>query len=290
MYNLSKIILGTAQFGLDYGINNFSGKISKEEIFQILDFAYENGLNTIDTAPSYGNSECLIGDYLEHNPKKKFKIITKISNSNISLEEQLITSLNKLKIDKVDVLLFHSVDLFVKFNRKLTPFIKEFKGKYFNELGVSFYYNDRVKSIIEDSRLDRIQLPFNLLDNSSLRKEIVLRLKSNRRKVDARSIFLQGLFFKPLEKLSSYFKFINSELTLLNNLSHEFQVSMECMALNYVLGKQFLDHAVIGVDSLKQLRCNIKNTNMSLPNELITIIDSIRVKTPEYLNPIIWPK
>ena len=60
--------------------------------------------------------------------------------------------------------------------------------------------------------------------------------------------------------------------------------------MNYVLGKQFLDHVIIGVDSLKQLRCNIKNTNISLPNELITIIDSIRVKKPEYLNPIIWPK
>jgi aryl-alcohol dehydrogenase-like predicted oxidoreductase len=290
MFDFSKIILGTAQFGLDYGINNFSGKISEKEIFQILDFAYQNGLNTLDTAPSYGNSEYSIGEYLKFNPKKKFKIITKISSANISLEEQLIGSLKNLKIEKVDVLLFHSLDLYIKFFRKLPHFIKEFKGKCFDELGVSIYYDDKIELIIEDSRLDRIQLPFNLLDNSLLRKEVVLKLKSKRKKVDARSIFLQGLFFKPLEKLSTYFKFINDELTHLHNLSNEFEISIESMALNYVLSQQFLDHTIIGVDSLKQLRCNIINTNKRMPSELINRIDSICVKNPEYLNPIIWPK
>ena len=79
-------------------------------------------------------------------------------------------------------------------------------------------------------------------------------------------------------------------MTHLHNLSNEFEISIESMALNYVLSQQFLDHTIIGVDSLKQLRCNIINTNKRMPSELINRIDSICVKNPEYLNPIIWPK
>ena len=73
----NKIILGTAQFGLNYGINNFNGKIPDKEIFKILDFAYASGIKTLDTAPSYGNSETLIGEYLKSRRSKIFNVNTK---------------------------------------------------------------------------------------------------------------------------------------------------------------------------------------------------------------------
>ena len=79
MPDFSKIILGTAQFGLAYGINNANGKIPENEIFKILDFAYQNKITILDTASSYGNSEKQIGKYLKKNPEKSFKIIIKIS-------------------------------------------------------------------------------------------------------------------------------------------------------------------------------------------------------------------
>ena len=67
---LNKLVLGTAQFGLDYGINNFSGKVKLNEVYKILDFAYENNILTLDTAASYGNAELLIGNYFEENPER----------------------------------------------------------------------------------------------------------------------------------------------------------------------------------------------------------------------------
>ena len=74
---MSKIILGTVQFGLNYGINNTRGKVPVQEVHRILDYAYSKGIMTLDTAAGYGDSEEIIGDYLVSNSDKKFEIITK---------------------------------------------------------------------------------------------------------------------------------------------------------------------------------------------------------------------
>ena len=79
-----KLVLGTTQFGLSHGINNKVGQVSNNEVVRILDYAYSGkGLDVLDTAPVYGNSEKLIGDYFKKKKKIKIrnlKIITKISS------------------------------------------------------------------------------------------------------------------------------------------------------------------------------------------------------------------
>ena len=42
---MSKISIGTVQFGLDYGINNNSGKQNHNEVKSIFDYAYNNNIN-----------------------------------------------------------------------------------------------------------------------------------------------------------------------------------------------------------------------------------------------------
>ena len=52
-----KIVLGTAQFGLDYGITNVKGKVEFEEVLAIKEYAIKNDITIVDTAQNYGNSE-----------------------------------------------------------------------------------------------------------------------------------------------------------------------------------------------------------------------------------------
>ena len=80
-----KLILGTAQFGLDYGIHNQTGKLPSKEIFKVLDYAYANGIETLDTAEVYGNAIEIISSYHE-SCKNRFKILNKFKyQSGISL-------------------------------------------------------------------------------------------------------------------------------------------------------------------------------------------------------------
>ena len=192
----SKIILGTAQFGMDYGINNTSGKISKLKAFDILNYAFLNGIKELDTASSYGVSEKVIGEYLNSHPKNRFIITTKISEFKISLENQVYNSLENLKIEKIDKLLFHSYDLYKYFEKEVKDFHQKFKGVLFDDLGVSIYTNGEIENLINDPFINRIQSPFNILDNYNKRGTYFEMLYLRGKKVDVRSVFLQGIFFK----------------------------------------------------------------------------------------------
>ena len=95
-----KLALGTVQFGLDYGIANKSGKILKEDAFKILEYAHNAGIDTLDTAGSYGDSEKIIGDFIA-DTAKKFNVISKMpaltGKEAFNINEDCQRTLKKLK-------------------------------------------------------------------------------------------------------------------------------------------------------------------------------------------------
>lgn len=70
---VGRIALGTAQFGLDYGISNLGGQTSHSELQAILELASESGIDCLDTAIGYGNSE----ENLGRAGVDSFKVVTK---------------------------------------------------------------------------------------------------------------------------------------------------------------------------------------------------------------------
>ena len=111
----SKLILGTVQFGLKYGINNTIGKLKKDEVLSLLKVAYSSGIRTLDTAEAYGNAHQLIGNY--HNTQKII-VNSKLSlNFHIMIKHDLIKSkvleyLDVMNVNTLDVMMFHSFDSF----------------------------------------------------------------------------------------------------------------------------------------------------------------------------------
>ena len=51
-----KIIMGGAQFGMNYGIANKNGEISFKNLNKILNYAIKRKVHIIDTATSYKSS------------------------------------------------------------------------------------------------------------------------------------------------------------------------------------------------------------------------------------------
>jgi len=287
MHN-AKIILGTAQFGMDYGINNKNGKISKLNIFEILDYAFSIGINELDTASSYGDSENVIGEYLNYYPNKRFIITTKVNDLKISLEKQVYNSLENLKIKKIDKLFFHSYDIYRHFENEIKDFYQKYKGLLFDELGVSIYTNYEIENLLNDPFIDRIQLPFNLFDNFNKRGIYLEKLHLNNKKIDARSIFLQGLFFRNTFDLPNNLIPLKKDLKGLKKLSEEYRIGFNSIAIGYVNSFKIFDKILIGVDSLEQLQKNLKCFSNKLPKKLIKKLNSIEIKNEELLNPSKW--
>ena len=279
-----KLILGTVQFGLNYGINNTQGKPEKENVFQILSYAHEIGIRYLDTAELYGNAHDLIGEFHKLNPSKKFEIITKFPHQfDNSLGEKINTYLSQLAVNHLHAILFHSFDSYVKHRSELNGKINKV-----TKIGVSVYTNAQMEEVLNDANIDIIQLPFNLFDNIHLRGELLIKAKEKNKIIHTRSAFLQGLFFMKKDNSNKIRVKLEKELDLISDISLKYSISIGSLALNYCLRQPQIDGVLIGVDSLAQLKENIKYAEMNVSDEYMKEINAIKIDDIELLNPSLW--
>ncbi len=195
-----KIVLGTVQLGIDYGINNKAGKPSKQLAYTILETAWEKGISILDTADAYGDAQTLIGEYHKLN-NTVFEVNSKFKGNAINISSQLERTLNELRIDSLNCYFYHDFNDFVNKPNLIQELIalKE-KGK-FKQIGLSVYENSELELAISNPHIDFIQLPFNLFDNINERGILLQEAKKQQKIIQVRSIYLQGLFFKEPQAL-----------------------------------------------------------------------------------------
>jgi uncharacterized protein len=285
--NNSKIILGTVQFGLDYGINNVTGKPSIEQVFNILEFAASQGVEILDTADAYGNANELLGDFNRSHPGL-FSVNTKFKDNQEPLAKQLSRSLKLLNLNTVNTYFFHSFSDFINHSDLMNELIYLKKNNQINKIGVSVYDNYEFQKVINSPEIDVIQFPFNLLDNLYQRGEMMKLAKKRGKELQVRSLFLQGLFFKSPEKIPSKLSPLNPYLKRINDLSSENNLSIEKLAILYALQQPEIDNILLGVDNLEQLKNNLNIGQESLAKETTEIIDKIAVQETELLYPKNW--
>ena len=284
---LNKIILGTVQLGNLYGINNTTGKPSEVEAFGILDYCFDSGIQFLDTAEAYGDSQSIIGKYLRKNPKKTFQILTKFKGDSSSILDQLQKTLLDLNVTKVHTYSYHRFsDLN---NEAIKKELLEIKSKgLISNIGVSIYTNEELAQAIDLDFINTIQIPFNLLDNWKQRGELILRAKSKGKNIHARSIFLQGLFYKNPDQLPASLIELAPVLCKLRELAKSYQLSINQLALGYALHFQEIDQLLIGVETKKQFQQNLEALNCRLDQELIDQIFQLQIKNPSCLDPRSW--
>ncbi|WP_426668539.1 aldo/keto reductase [Mucilaginibacter sp. McL0603] len=287
---ISKLILGTVQFGVPYGINNPNGKPSKDKVNEILRAAYKAGVRLLDTAEVYGNAHEIIGHFHQTYPDNIFGVITKMPTKSIpeNIDDKLQQYLDELHIDRLHTLMFHSFAGYDK-NKAIIPIIKKLKQqnkvKY---LGVSIYNNDEFKKVIRDESIDVIQLPFNVLDNSNFRGELIEQAKELNKIIHTRSVFLQGLFFKDIFDQNPVVMALYDQLKQIRDIAGEYKISVGTLALSYCLSQHNIDNVLIGVDSIDQLTNNLIAQNYKLCDEAINKIDEIKTHNVSFLNPSLW--
>lgn len=253
-----KIALGTAQFGLDYGINNKRGKIPPEEVFKILEEAGESGIDTLDTAYAYGDSEKIIGEYLKKK-KSHFKVISKLPPCDIEQAAKFFTiSLEHLKTDKLYGYLLHEFETYPEIIEKLKVLEKFKKSDKVSKIGFSLYYPEQLKSLISNNiHFDIIQIPYNIFDQRFL--PFFPLLKKRHIEVHIRSVFLQGLILKSPQEINNQFIKIKDKLSAIHSLSQESNIPISALCLNFAVTNKFIDKVIIGIDNIEHLRINIKS-------------------------------
>jgi aryl-alcohol dehydrogenase-like predicted oxidoreductase len=287
---MSKIILGTVQMGLNYGINNTVGKIPDTACFEILNHAHDSGINTLDTAEVYGDAHELIGQFHTQFPQKKFKIITKLSSelAGLDIEDKVGGYLNQMHVEYIDVLMFHNFDSFFRNSKHLDSLIDLKSSGVINNIGVSVYTNEQLEFLLDKALIDVVQFPFNLLDNNFFRGKIIDSLKERGKVVHTRSVFLQGLFFKKLTNQSEIVKKVYNELLALHHLLEILNCTMEELALSYCLSQKNIDNVVLGIDSLSQLKSNLSASTYCINDDVHHKIEQLRVSDKNLLNPSLW--
>jgi aryl-alcohol dehydrogenase-like predicted oxidoreductase len=248
-----KMVLGTAQFVIDYGIANLSGKPSEKEVFKILDLVWENGVRSFDTAPSY-SSEVILGEFISTNGlQNEVKVLTKIpSLTNQQDFEKAIKTSIKSSLEKlgcpIEVLFFHNPEdsgLLLRNQLFFEYLLNEFPV---STLGVSVYVPQEVDELLDSPFELAFQFPFNVLDR---RFEKVNMPHVNRY---ARSIFLQGLLASPNGLRAD----APTELLNLQNKYHEKLDSRDIdpvdLAISFVANNNVVDYFLVGVDSTEQIQ------------------------------------
>lgn len=254
-----KLALGSAQWGMDYGVSNSTGRTNDPEISRILRAARESGIDLIDTAALYGGAEQALGK----QSLDGFKIVTKtpkFAKSQVTVDdakyllETFQRSLDFLRVDSVSGLMIHHADdLLVPGGEYLIEALSLLKNRgVAQRIGVSIYNSLKLEQLCDSLQPDIVQLPLNVIDQRLLKDGSLAYLHGKGIEVHVRSAFLQGLLLMPMSKVPGYFT------PWLGTLQawHEACISQGFTELQAAVGflanLDSVDYLVLGVESLIQ--------------------------------------
>lgn len=285
---MNKLALGTAQFGMNYGINNKTGKIPPADVLKILRKAISSGIDTVDTACSYGDSENRIGDFIKSN-NAEFRIVSKLPACGADEVEKIVKrSLKNLNVSKIYGYLVHDYNSYLN-DSGIWSELKRLQGKgMIDKVGFSVYLPSELETLLgDDLEIDIMQMPFSIFDCRFF--SYLTDLKELDIEVHARSLFLQGLVFKDAADLDPYFGKISDKFTMLGRLVSESNISKVSLCLNFVIANKLIDKAVIGLDSLNNLEELIQAAGaVCLTEKLLSDIDGLAIDDEDMLVPYNW--
>ena len=284
---MNRIVLGGAQLGLPYGILNGGETLSSEEVARILDSAVDHGIDSIDTAIAYGQSESVIGETAQN----RFNIISKlpplpseVSNVSEWVHTQVDGSLARLNCKSLDALLLHRPqDLVEQHGAELYAAINSLKiKKIIQRFGISIYAPDELDGIIGKFDIDVVQAPLNVFDRRIL--GVIDQLTARNIEVHVRSVFLQGVLIASPKDRPQRFQPWSEHFAQFDTWVHSTGLSAMACCLGFALQQPGVAKLVIGTTSAESL-AEIMN---SVPNMYLEVPADLRSSSEQLIDPRIW--
>jgi len=285
-----KLALGTVQFGLDYGVANAEGQVAIEDAAEIIDHSRKCGIDTLDTAIGYGDSEERLGKIGIDG----FRVITKLpglSKHDVDIEKWIIGhiegSLARLKVETINgVMLHRPTDLLGDNGKKLWDGLKKLKANgCVEKIGYSIYEPGELDLLWKDYQPDIIQAPYNILDQRLKVSGWLKLLHDLGVEVHVRSVFLQGLLLMPKERRPIKFQRWQGLWDVWEHWLESEQLDPVDVCLKSIASEPMIDYAVVGVDSKTHLKQIVKKMNN--PAEIDVPVD-LNTTDECLVNPALW--
>jgi len=263
--SVSRLGVGTASFGFDYGIANKTGKVPRDEIFKILAYCKKAGINLLDTAYAYGDSENTIGEWMQKEASV-FRIVSKTPSPDKFDDNDIVAffqqSLKRLQIKNIYGYLIHKFEDLL-YHREIWNVLEVLKQKHFvQKIGCSLYKPQELQKLFDEKlAIDIVQIPYSVFDRRF--ESFLPILKEKKVEVHVRSVFLQGLvFLDPDKDLRGNLVKAKSHIEALQESAINTAVPIEALCLNFVLLNPYVDIAILGINNVGQLIRNISYLNM----------------------------
>lgn len=299
MYNLiSRLVLGTVQLGIPYGIANKTGQPDQTTAQAIVQKAWENGIREFDAAQGYGDSEYVLGSALTAlGIVSEARVITKFApylnhHDKSAMSKALDESLKRLRVPNLYGIMLHreeQLDLWHKgIGEVLLSFVQDGRVE---KIGVSVYSPDRALQALETDGIEMLQVPSNLLDNRFLDAGVFRLADEKGKHIYIRSIFLQGLILMDLDELPGRMEFARPILERLVSISKKFGMTRQEIALGYLKAKVPNACIIFGAETPEQVEENVASWRKTFPGSLVAHLQEIFISVDErILNPVLWPK
>jgi len=295
---MTKLCLGTAQFGMNYGVANKKGQPSQAEVNEMVQSAWESGIDLFDTAQAYGSSEIVLGKAFEVlGISDRVKVITKLSPELEKRPETLIIksvrrSLANLRVPKLFSLMLHRGEWLSDWEKYYGSVFRKVIAEGMTEsAGVSIYTLEEFDRALEIPEILTIQMPFNVLDQRARVHGCFEKARTAGKLLFLRSIYLQGAL--TLENIPEKIKFGLPHFKRFEDLSLRLGISKKELAFQFALENSSNAVLVLGLESTLQLSENVKLAAQDrwVVQKNLSELYQLSENVPEKLiNPALWEK
>lgn len=284
-----KLALGTAQFGLQYGIANRRGQVPIDEAAAILHLARDSGIHTLDTAVVYGDSEQRLGEIGVSDWQVSSKL-PEVPAGCVDIPAWVATSVRKslarLQVSSLYGLLLHRPhQLLGEHGHQLYGALQRVKDDgLVHNIGVSVYDPSELELLVSRFAFDLVQAPLNILDQRLVRAGWLSRLSELGTELHVRSIFLQGVFLMSPAERPRMFDRWSSLWVEYDRWLEDCGLTPLQACVRYALSVAEIGKVVIGVDSLVHLKEILGAARGPAPD----IPRSLSTDDADLLNPARW--
>lgn len=296
MNDHSRLVLGTAQLGMPYGIANKAGQPDSRLATAILEAAWRGGIQRFDTAQGYGDSEKVLGQALHDlGITDQAKVISKLDPSLDYMDREAVKSaihksLDNLKISCLHGFMLHREEIIDHFNEGIIDTLNDLINEgTIKNIGVSVYSPERAIQSMQYESIKMIQLPANILDHRFRTYGVFDFAKQKKKNIYIRSVFLQGLILLTGSDIPDQMKFAKEVLEDLDAFCCENGISRRELAISYVKCRYPESYVLFGAETDGQVEDNIVNWDCTVGEELMCMIEERYSNVDEnIISPMLW--